>query len=280
MKKILIFSLVIFQGIQCFSQNIVVEDRIWSEALFASEGNTVQTTHHTFINDTIIQDKLYKHAMLTWSSSYSNWLSYHDFVREDSGKVYILNDVLHIEQILYDFTLQIGDEFFERYLVNPYTVDSIAYKEIQGESLKHIYLSDEGHGIMLWIEKYGSYKGVLAPYPIIGGGFSLLCVHEQGNLVYQNEKYNTCSLNGTYTANNEIAIDELVLSSVGGNTVAVRNNENSKGVLSFFTIDGKEVLRKAITNKASELCLPNSGIFIYRFLGENGEIQTGKIVVN
>lgn len=271
--------LIINQCIDAFSQNLVVENRIWSEALFASEGNTVQTTHLFFSGDTIINGLICKFIYSSYSVNPSDYVPWDDrFIREDSNKV-ILHYAIGREEVLYDFNLKEGDVFYDNDMIKEYFVDSIRTLNVQGEMLKHFYLSTVGHSKLVWVEKYGSYSGVLTPFGLSGGIIKLLCVHDQDKLAYQNKIYNTCQLNGTYTGYNEVIFKDFSVYSIKNDQIQIQNKNQITGVISFFDTNGKVVLKEPISEPTTQFCMPYSGLFIYRVQSENGQTQTGKIMV-
>jgi hypothetical protein len=51
------------------------------------------------------------------------------------------------------------------------------------------------------------------------------------------------------------------------------------GEIILYTPDGNQVLKKPITSKENTFYAPVSGLLLYRFINEKGEIQTGKVLV-
>ena len=63
----------------------------------------------------------------------------------------------------------------------------------------------------------------------------------------------------------------IVVNSIGGQL---------NGNLQLFSIDGKLINVKRFSGSGStELCPPNNGILLYRFINLKGEYQQGKIYV-
>ncbi|MBN2805683.1 MAG: hypothetical protein JXR22_03415 [Prolixibacteraceae bacterium] len=279
MKPISILFLIITLSTGlCFAQGIVVEDRIWSEAIFGSEGNSISTTHYKFCGDTIVNHKTYKHVCVSWSLNSNKWQHFNDMIREDSLRVYKAN-IKGKETLIYDFNLKKGENFFDEKLDEAFVVDSVVFREIQGNKLKHIYLSLQASLFMVWIEEIGSYHGVFNRYDNSGGDVVLLCVEEHGEMLYINEQFDTCELNGTYTNNRELPLLELTVKCIQNNLVMVQNRSNTTGLITFYDLKGKLVLKESVETGTTQLCLPNSGLFIYRFQRENGQSQSGKIVI-
>ena len=279
MKALFILGLLFTINCTCtFAQYIVVEKRIWSEADFATEGPTVETVHHTFFGDSVFNNKTYERVYASWTEYPDQWYFINTLIREENGKVFVSHRKGE-ETLLYDFNLQVGDEYMFDYTLDPFIVDSIVFRDVQSETLKHIYLSQESI-VMEWVEKFGSYSGVFnSNFFSVGATSVLLCVEDQGNLIFQNETYNTCQLNGTYTGNNEVLLNDFSVFSTINNQVQVQNKNQISGVISFFDFKGNVVLKEHISEPTSQFCLPYSGLFIYSFQSENGQSQSGKIVV-
>ncbi len=45
----------------------------------------------------------------------------------------------------------------------------------------------------------------------------------------------------------------------------------------LFDLEGRNIVKQDINNIETQLCLQQSGVFIYRFTSTEGEIQTGKV---
>jgi hypothetical protein len=141
------------------------------------------------------------------------------FLHEDSAKVYFRwtestgksISTSGVTRLLYDFTLEPGDEIqlepwqSEEWLpYHLYKVDSVKYLSVYFPQRirKHIYLSPKltGAGNVVWIEGIGSIYGLMnneSIYGSVGAATIVLCCKENGKQIYQNTEYNTCFLGST-----------------------------------------------------------------------------------
>lgn len=61
--------------------------------------------------------------------------------------------------------------------------------------------------------------------------------------------------------------------------IQVRFKENVPGSLEIYDLQGKLVLQKGLKPEPTNIYLPQNGIYIYKFINEKGNVQTGKIEV-
>lgn len=157
--------------------------------------------------DTLINGETFSCIISTDETKQWDTLHYYNLLREDQGKIF-----RHI--LFYDFSMKIGDTLIyssDHMLV----LDSIVNRMmINGVSRKHFYLSYFYEGryrnTQLWIEGIGSLFALNQPIACAdedGAGDFLLCVHENGELIYQNADYSDCSIDN----NNAGPIQNLVV---------------------------------------------------------------------
>jgi len=272
-------------SIASFSQILVRENVIWSSVIFEGPESLPFYTHHTkFEGDTMIQSVTYKKIYRSNNEMATNWSLWCEFIREKDGKVFVYNGGLGNEYLYYDFNLSEGDSFYIYWQHppedDPFIVDSIRAKEIHGKSYKHWYLSWGGHQ-EVWIEKIGSLYDVLLSIGsfMSGGYYELLCVSENGELIYQNEQYNTC-----FMKSNEVNVFEnpppfLNVLPVSGEELLLQLSPGDVGNFFLYTPNGKRILKCPLTAPETTLCAPGRGLYLYRFVSEKGGVQSGKVVV-
>lgn len=202
MKK---FNLIFFLLISYISVNgqdylpMLEENTVWS----------IMHEKHTLIGDTIINDltykKLYFHNFLEEFTPDS--LVYIAAMREDetNEKVYFIWKGYEEEFLLYDFSLEVGNEFVVLspmfWIVGPefqydmwertVEVSDVFYQNIAGKDRKTIKVGPF-YNHEYWIEGLGSSKGLIyagasgensvgRDYPL------LLCIHVSDSLIYQQD---------------------------------------------------------------------------------------------
>lgn len=102
-------------------------------------------------------------------------------------------------------------------------------------------------------------------------GNSLICIFYSkltGEQVCETEIANYTNLNSIKILNTNTPM-----------LITIFNNNESKGLLSFYTPEGKIVTKIMISNKETQLQITQSGLFIYIFETEKGEVQNGKVLI-
>ena len=108
-------------------------------------------------------------------------------LREEDKKVYgcRCQNNQYIEELWYDFNLNVGDTMRYAHLNNDYmvlsSIDSILY-DWMTDTYRKTYVFDEDY--FYWIEGVGSNFGLLQYLPFCGYSESLLCYHENGEVVF------------------------------------------------------------------------------------------------
>jgi hypothetical protein len=107
----------------------------------------------------------------------------------------------------------------------------------------------------------------------------LLCFYSGGNLTYSNPTYNKCYINtGSKQLSNQTKLVNVF--AVNDGDVEIQLNGNHSGRITFFDLKGNQILAQNIQYSNTHVCLPSSGIYIFHFISERGNVQTGKILVN
>jgi hypothetical protein len=98
------------------------------------------------------------------------------------------------------------------------------------------------------------------------GGFNGSCI---------GIKVNGNSINNLLEKNKSL----IDLFSIDNGLLQLQLKSNFSGEIILYTPDGKQVLKKPVTNKESTICTPANGLLLYRFITEKGEVQSGRVVV-
>jgi len=262
-------------GLYSIAQSFLKDNKIWSCAEYLETEPFPKTICYKFEGDTMINSKVYKKTYIS-SSIEGSYREYNPLIREENNVIYITATYTNInEQVLYDFNLKEGDLFWSfNEPSNPFIVDSVVVRNIMVIDRKHWYLS---LGV-IWIEGIGSLCSPVEPFGIFlgGGGYDLLCVHDEGTQIYQSPLYPSCEATSSSpllsVKNNLI---ELFPSPAGLLRLSLLNG--SKGELSLYSPEGKQLLKRNITEKETEICSPAEGLMLFRFVNEKGEGQSGKV---
>jgi hypothetical protein len=285
------FILVMLQ-LNGFSQNLISESKVWSVVTKGVwEQTWVSTTSLKFSGDSTIKGVVYHKLFWTENENLRQW-KLGSLWREGADKKIYSPPVYSSqtkESVIYDFNLSEKDTFPLRFIngvLRDYlVVDSIRVKQ-WGNAVKKIWYLHSPQYLSypetIWVEGVGSmgYLKSSSEVGITGGVSNLLCFSENGQKIYQNPKYNGCYINIT-SVDNELKnnSNQMKLYVKDNGTLQVQFQEETRGVLSLYSLDGKLVQRDEISGKVSKICTPGTGFFLYRFENKNGEVQSGKVMV-
>lgn len=283
--------------------SLPTENAVWS--VLYSKGDIYEATYYGTEGDTLINTRLYtkilsssvsKESVLTESGDNT----YEGAFREENKIVYFVKSGEGSEQLMYDFTMNIGDpvfyDFSDDCLISDSNGDPIVpvLEDIVNENLEdglsHEVFKFSGvqscaigcSFIEDWISGVGSSKGILFPITFDLSkecdfyGFELLCLEIKGEVVFQNKKFENCSISSINSASNikrysnvfpnpfdekisiqtkNIHIVDLKMYSSIGNRLNLDKNFNANVV----TINTKEL---------------DKGLYLLQVLYGNGKIET------
>ena len=264
----------------------VTENKIWS--VLEGDMGGGHTTWFKFLGDTLINGKIYKQTYYSNDSLMQYWSKYFCYIREDSEKVYRLQN--NVENLIYDFSLSKGDSINTNYQLGGQPVfvkvDTVDYVLINGSSRKRINFRNFINEV--WIEGIGSSWTPFDPfinYFIYDIGFSLVCVIDKDTLIYHDYGYPTCFLdyvNGieNYKTKSEFSISPNPFST---STQITLSQTYHQIALSVYDIQGKLVTQNQYKD-TDKIQLNrkglNNGMYFLRLVLDDKEVATGKIVVS
>ncbi|NOY96965.1 MAG: T9SS type A sorting domain-containing protein [Chlorobi bacterium] len=291
MKTFTLLFMMVLGFTNAFNQDyypMVQENNEWNvlEVSYPGTGNPWDTIYSTitykFTGDTIINDTIYKKVLISEEGIPTNWEFYGAIREDENNKVWFYPTIGMIEErLMYDFSVNVGDTI-ENY-ATVMVVDSIAYKEINGEDRKHIYFSyiDFSPFKEIWIEGIGSNRGVLqsGTAGMMGGWTWFLCMSENGELVYMNPNYNSCYLISTDVK--ETSYPEINIFPNPANNILIVENLSHTLVKSIKLVDLKGNIIKEFSTDQENLNLNGikPGSYILMLKTENGTVKK-KIIVN
>ncbi|MEL6867018.1 MAG: T9SS type A sorting domain-containing protein [Bacteroidota bacterium] len=149
---------------------------IWKYVIEGDTGPTPNTLRYTLTGDTLIGANNYQFIN-------------DDYIRTVANKVYFLPKDSMTEFLIYDFDLELGDQFINQWSYFPDDPDTIVVDQIDSiltneGYLKRWYFGPSGGQ---WIEGIGSPFSPTQPayQASLSGGFSLLCFQNEQTLVYE-----------------------------------------------------------------------------------------------
>ena len=176
----------------------IVEDGKQWNVLFSYPWSPPEPQHkytdiYKIEGDTLVDGMSYKVMYTTRNEDLTGWNLW-GFLREtEDGQVFSRRPFTSDEQLLYDFSMEVGDTI---------CMCDFGYSEccmvviekgeilVNGEPRQQIVLEYPfGSGVEeVWIEGIGSLYGIIDPGSLFltGGSTNLLCYYEDGDLIWQN----------------------------------------------------------------------------------------------
>ncbi|MBR6068328.1 MAG: T9SS type A sorting domain-containing protein [Bacteroidales bacterium] len=163
---------------------------LWSTGLFSSYDNRPCGSYYMKLVD---EHNANFKLMKSTDENHTYWVDA-GYMYSYNGKVYYFRNVGDERVLLYDFTLEEGDEFYVDALQTNLVVDSVGSMMVGNTQRKTLYLSAMGQQVV-WCEGIGSLNGLLNNYGnigIIGGSEELLCVQNNDETLYHNPRHDEC----------------------------------------------------------------------------------------
>ena len=163
---------------------------LWSTGLFSSYDNRPCGSYYMKLVD---EHNANFKLMKSTDANHENWVDA-GYLYSYNGKVYYSRNAGDERVLLYDFTLEEGDEFYVDALQTNLVVDSVGSMMVGNTQRKTLYLSAMGQQVV-WYEGIGSLNGLLNNYGnigIIGGSEELLCVQNNDETLYHNPRHDEC----------------------------------------------------------------------------------------
>jgi hypothetical protein len=279
-------------------ENLLNENKKWNIGYLNSFGGSkyseaVKSLGDTTITSEIVENDVvigerniqYKKIYKSTDENEIKW-EYSAAMREIFGLVFIVPKGETEQKLLYNFNILPKDTFVTSYgMPDSLIVDSLLYRSFAGKERLHWYmhsLANPGSPQTIWVEGIGRLGDILhsTSSSETDSIYSfLLCFEENGKQVYQNPLYNRCDFNYTSVSSLENHQRLIDLFSTGNGLLQLQSKNNTSGEIMLYTTDGKQVLKEQVYGIESTICTPLSGLLLYRFVTEKGEVQTGKVVV-
>lgn len=285
--RLLILFLLLFSG-PMFSQNLVIEGRQWN--ILTMFWGSLSTQIFKIEGDSNNGSFNYKKIWITYDNTQTGW-NLAGLIREDSGKVYFMQNSNQDEYLIYDFNIQIDDTVM---ITNYYcdihvycsNIDTLEYNGI----LRKRYKIDHEWGANLneyWIEGIGSNEGLFYTHHevcISDVKHVLLCYYENDTLMYQSPYHDDCYLTNVGLDENTMDLNIKIIPNpvTGTSRILIPEIIKHEVLLSIYDYQGKLLsIRKYKPNE--EILINNTqfnpGIYIYRIIVNNTSYYSGKFVV-
>ncbi len=249
------------------------------------------------VDDTVVDGLTYMKLLRKLSSETTYWQGSLDYelyglLREDVGKVFYKPINQETEFLLYDFCMNVNDTAVMYYCQNTNNeitvrVDSITTEHIAGAdrrifhiSCKDLY-SPDWMQTNTWVEGIGDMSGLLySCHPVNAGGITmrrLLCYHEDDNLLFMDEEFNSCEVDNNVNYIEEKETD-LAYFDYLSNTLYVTQNDIITLNITIYDIHGRVVFsNKNHSDNTLDLSFLSNGFYIISIENHN-KIHLIKIV--
>lgn len=274
---------------------IVNEGFVWSGMEIYKDlagKDSVASYHIKFEGDTLLNNRTYAKIWQSNDSLGVNW-ELTGLIREAEKRVYYhkLYDDGWYDLLLYDFSVQTGSSLLLSSIESPgqfenMKVTSVDSVTMNGVKRLRIQLSD-GTGSDTWIEKIGSLQGIInrCYFEPVKIDRKLLCVSENGNTIYTNEKYPECFYAQSNFTNNKQFITHGLIKIYPNpfcDFITIEYPTSEAAVLEILSAHGKLVFKKELNNSGStkiNLSLLPAGLYLVK-LKTGNKTLTEKMLKN
>ncbi|MCK9448408.1 MAG: T9SS type A sorting domain-containing protein [Bacteroidales bacterium] len=288
MKRIILISIFVSHTIIIMSQTFIQEDKAWN-VVECINWSGCRTQTFKIMGDTTIGQREYKKLYATNDTTLSNWSKY-GAIREDENKVYFYLFASETEVLLYDFDLNVGDNFISthnsiEYQVCPIEMEVTSIDTVtieNGEQRQRFNFSDGEK----WISGIGSLYGLIyvgVHQCVIDMYYDLSCCHENDELVFQSPNFDNCLINTVGLNENSTQLNN-----------SVYPNPFTQSTVLNFDYSRSQTYKLQIINSAGQLVKKinqincgkieisgnqlNSGIYFYILTNDKNEIVSGKFI--
>jgi hypothetical protein len=298
MKKFifLLFFIIPFQLVAQSDLGFAPVGAKWHYTTYYS--GAIDHTVYKSTKDTLINGSLCSVITITGNTALQNAASLPNYYisHYDSNRVYWLNFSSGELELLYDFNADIGDTWQvvaqclrtqSPYLDTiTFTVDSVYYDSINGQSLKFLELTfpdrSGGNGYLLIAEYLG---GVSRPFPddLICGGMihfwfgGLRCYED--SIIGSNVWHSPCDI--FVGLSEEELKQNLLINPVPADLhLDIRTNESIYQVI-LRNLSGQKVKMLSVNNNSCRLNTENvpNGFYLLEIVTKKGIIQSRKVII-
>jgi hypothetical protein len=260
---------------------MVKEGHQWNELFSTFWSPLVSTSILQIQGDTLVSDTTYLKIHRVEFSTGAYLGLFPIGIREDSlGKVYSRKYGSSVEELLYDFSLELNDTVrlaggaqFEVYNVDSVTINN-------GERRKRIHLKAGNYGFgPTWVEGIGDVYGGLfgiENFLIFDVSTSLLCFYDNGELLFPKAP-KTCFEESTVSVNDIFPSDILIYPNPISNVLHINYEATQLRSISILNLIGAKVYESSFVQEIDVSAL-EIGTYILLLEDDAGNVYSDKLV--
>jgi hypothetical protein len=289
----LIFSALFVSGQTSIYKPFPDNNAVWNfhySSFCFWDGNGDEKYSITFSGDTLINSQQYHKLTTPYVQSYSTGtcgrvaIGYKGAIRQDisAKKVYYIPPSASTEQLLYDFTMQVGDTvkgYTQTYALPFDIVQSIDSVEI-GSSYRKRWNINNCYNIQ-FIEGIGSTYGLLELS--VGcitdqADYSLTCFQQNGLALYPNTT-DQCELITSVNSLNKISNQIIIYPNPSNGSFTINFNKADNKEILITDLLGNTILKQLIRNQTKiNISQLKSGTYILTVIDNDSITISRKII--
>jgi len=288
MKRIIFTSIFATLTILVSSQTFIQENKTWNVVECMNWGGCGTQTFK-IMGDTTIDQTEYKKLYATNDTTLSNWFKY-GALRENENIVYFYLFANETEVVLYNFNLNVGENFITTHNSIEYqgcpiemevtSIDTVTIEN--GEQRQRFNFSDGEK----WISGIGSLYGLIyvgVVQCIIDMSYDLSCCHENEELVFKSPNFDNCFINTVGLNENSIKTYHSFCPNPFTQTTVLNFDYSSSQTYRLQIINSTgQIVKKINQINAGSIEISgnqlNSGIYFYLLTNDKNEIISGKLI--
>jgi hypothetical protein len=197
-------------------------------------------------------------------------------------KVYYINSGSNTEEVLYDFTITVGDTIKSCGINQPYTMKIFAEDSVRvGENYRKMWhASSISGGSVEIIEGIGGTMGPIQYCPVIDPPVNnLICFSQNGNINYPGDS--PCIIISTINRNDAELAATLSPNPFHFSTQLTLSKTFSNAELKIFNTNGDQVRQQRISSQTTTIYRDrlSDGVYLFQVKNNNGKTTSGKFVI-
>lgn len=270
-------------------QNLIDTSKTWN--IYSCNGaffNSCVTITYKFRSDTVIATKKYYKLFSTYDSLPTNW-ALAGLLREDTTIKKVYWRLSNVDELLYDFNLNVGDtakvvaSFGNTFCPSTMIVDSIKFNNYYGDIRKQLYFNTPFfYGKReTWIAGIGNLFGLIENKTFVctaDYGPRLICFKQGAALKYSDSNFTTCYKTSIGIKESKSVLNNIIVfPNPSQGDISVNTESNSNKNITIKNELGQIIYQTISSDKNLRINLKQTGMFFITITQDNAT-WTGKII--